>query len=87
LFGAGVTGAWIGRLTALTAYQPAFLVATILCLGGGFWLVHRAERRACIADQCATRARPKTIRAALWLATLLAATAYAFPYGYALFGA
>src|SRR5258706_274584 len=33
LFGAGVSGAWIGNFTQLSPWQPYFIAATLLCLG------------------------------------------------------
>ena len=33
LFTLGISGAWIGNLTALAPYQPIFLAATAGCLG------------------------------------------------------
>jgi mercuric ion transport protein len=39
LFSLGISGAWIGNLTALAPYQPYFIVATLACLGYGYWLV------------------------------------------------
>src|SRR6202022_2717260 len=44
LFGLGVSGAWIGNLTRLAPYQPYFVVATIACLGYGYWLLYRASK-------------------------------------------
>ena len=31
LFSLGVSGAWIGNLTALAPYQPYFIAATVCC--------------------------------------------------------
>jgi mercuric ion transport protein len=33
LFSLGISGAWIGNLTALAPYQPYFIAATLACLG------------------------------------------------------
>src|ERR1700730_14750473 len=46
LFSLGVSGAWIGNFTQLAPYQPYFLAATLVFLGTGYWLVHRATKRA-----------------------------------------
>ena len=35
LFSLGISGAWIGNLTALAPYQPYFIAATLACLGYG----------------------------------------------------
>ena len=47
----GASGAWIGNLAALSAYQPAFTTATFVLLGIGFWGVYGSQRRTC--DQTA----------------------------------
>jgi len=41
LFSLGISGAWIGNLTALAPYQPVFVTATLGFLGYGYWLVYR----------------------------------------------
>ncbi len=75
LFSVGAGGAWIGQLAALAPYQPIFLAVTLGFLGGGFWIVYRRPKAACI--------RPgsrRAVRIALWSAAALAVTAAAFPY-------
>jgi mercuric ion transport protein len=61
LFAAGVSGAWIGTLTRLAPYQPCFLTASAACLGGGYWLRHRARRAACAPGDACARPLPKRI--------------------------
>jgi len=73
LFSLGISGAWIGNLTALAPYQPYFIAATLACLGYGYWLVYRRKNVAC--------ARPlpnHIVKASLILATILVAGAIAF---------
>ena len=43
----GVSGAWIGNLTALAPYQPIFVAITLGFLGTGFWLVYLRPKPAC----------------------------------------
>jgi mercuric ion transport protein len=81
LFAAGVSGAWLGRLTALAPYQPLFVTGTLLCLGAGFVLVRRAARTSCSADvACARPGSLRRVRIALWAAAVLVAAALLFPY-------
>ena len=47
LFTLGVSGAWIGNLTALEPYQPVFAAIAVACLGYGFYLVYRRPKVAC----------------------------------------
>ena len=58
LFSLGISGAWIGNFTQLAPYQPYFLAATIAFLGTGYWLVHRASKRACVGGEACARPLP-----------------------------
>ncbi|RMF07545.1 MAG: mercury transporter MerT [Alphaproteobacteria bacterium] len=69
----GVSGAWIGNLTALEPYKPFFLVATALFLAGGFWHVYFRPKQVCVeGSHCARPASSRITRSALWIATVLA---------------
>ncbi len=81
LFSLGITGAWMGRLTALAPYQPIFLTVAIGCLGYGHWLVHRARKAACADDMACARPLPnRLVQRSLWLATALVLLILAWPY-------
>jgi len=82
LFSLGVTGAWIGNLTALYPYKLYFLIPTAAFLAGGFYLVYRRPRaNECEPGAgCVTPRSDRFNRVVLWSATLLVATALAFPY-------
>jgi mercuric ion transport protein len=51
LFTLGISGAWIGNLTALEPYQPVFAAIAVASLGYGFYLVYRQPKAAC-AEGC-----------------------------------
>lgn len=73
---AGISGAWIGRLTALAPYQPVFLVIGALSVGSGLWRAY-ARKPACEGPQCGALRSRRWTRAGLWLAAgflLIAAT-------------
>src|SRR6516225_12414358 len=55
LFTVGASGAWIGTLVTLAPLQPYFIATTIVCLGCGYWLVHRSKRIACGRDESCER--------------------------------
>ena len=80
LFTLGVSGAWIGNLTALAAYQPIFLGVGIVCLAAGFWRVYRGPRAACAEGECGTPTSNRLAKTALWLATVLIGLAILFPF-------
>jgi mercuric ion transport protein len=80
LFTLGVSGAWIGNLTALAAYQPIFLGVGIAFLAAGFWRVYRRPRAACAEGECGTPTSNRLAKTALWLATVLIGLAILFPF-------
>lgn len=68
----GISGAWIGNLTALEPYKPYFIAATIILLGAGFWYVHFKPKKACEeGSYCARPSSARITKSALWFATLL----------------
>ena len=80
LFTAGVTGAWIGTLTALEPYQPIFAGVSLGCIGLGAWRIHRARKRACASGYCGTAQSDRIARFGLWAASVLVLLAVGFPY-------
>jgi len=81
LFSLGISGAWIGNLTALAPWKPLFVVATAGLLGYGFYLVYWKPRQTCSDGAACTRPiSNRLVQFALWIATVLAAAAFAFDY-------
>jgi mercuric ion transport protein len=81
LFGAGVSGAWIGNLTRLAPYQPCFIAATIGFLGCGYWLAYRSSKSACAEGETCARPLPnRLIKVGLVLATALVVIALGFDF-------
>ena len=83
----GASGAWIGTLTELKAYQPVFVALTVACLGFGFWAAYRRPAESCEVDEsCGTPASQRLVRATLWAAAILLllalTTDYWGPYFY-----
>lgn len=74
----GVSGAWIGSLTALSAYQPYFLLAALGFLGAGFWRAYQKDVAVCApGSRCAVPKSRRTTKALLWLGTVITAAALA----------
>ncbi len=81
LFSLGVSGVWIGNLAALAPYQPIFVVITLGFLGYGYYLVYSMPKAVRAENQACPRRGPRrTVKIALWVATVLVAAAVAFPY-------
>jgi mercuric ion transport protein len=68
----GVSGAWIGNLTALEPYKPYFAAVTLVFLGLGFWQVYFRKKPACeVGSYCARPQSSRITQIALWSATAL----------------
>ncbi|MDE5444839.1 mercury transporter MerT [Bradyrhizobium sp. CSA207] len=81
LFSLGIGGAWIGNLTALAPYKPFFVTGTAGLLGYGFYLVYWKTRRACADGAACARPIPsRIVQLALWIATVIVMSAFAFEY-------
>src|SRR6516225_6483130 len=80
LFTLGISGAWIGNLTALKPHQPILAAVTIGFLGCGFYLVYRKPKVACAeGSYCAKPSSGRIARIGLWTATVLIVVALGFP--------
>ena len=80
LFTLGVSGAWIGNLTALEPYQPIFAAAALGFIGLGAWRLRRNAQIACADGYCGTKRADRIARIGLWTAGVLVVVAVAFPY-------
>lgn len=68
----GISGAWIGNLTALEPYKFYFLGITMLFLGAGFWHVYLKPQQECIeGSYCARPMSGLITKAALWASIML----------------
>ena len=78
----GVTGAWIGRLSALEAYRPFFMLAAAGMLGWGFYRVYGTRARDDCGDdgECEVPRASRVNEVSLWIATVAVAGLFASPY-------
>lgn len=67
----GITGAWIGNLTALAPYKPIFIVIALGFLGYGFWMVYRKPKACAEGEACARPLPNRFVKSALWVSTIL----------------
>jgi len=84
LFSLGAGGVWVGRLAALSPYQPWFIGFAAVSIGFGFRQVYGRPKAACAdgADGAAC-ARPlprRLVKTALWSATALVLAAIVYPF-------
>ncbi|PCI88797.1 MAG: mercury transporter MerT [Hyphomicrobiales bacterium] len=71
LFSVGVSGAWIGNLTALEPYKPIFITITFGLLAYGYWVVYRKPRVCVDGEVCARPLPNRLVKISLWSATIL----------------
>lgn len=80
LFTAGVSGAWIGTLTALGPYQPIFAAVSLGFIGLGAWQLRRRAKAACAEGYCGAPRADRIARIGLWIGGMLVVVAVVFPY-------
>jgi mercuric ion transport protein len=82
----GVSGAWIGSLRALEAYQPIFVAITLGFLTFGFWQVYFKTKPDCTDDASCSRPLPNVlVKTVLWVATVLVVLTLTIDYWAPLF--
>lgn len=82
LLALGITGAWIGNLTALEPYRLIFVIVTLGFLGFAFYGVYRRPKiETCLAEGACVRLGGKgRLKIILWIVTGLILLLLAFPY-------
>ena len=86
LISLGVSGAWIGSLTALEAYKPVFIGIAAVFIAAGSWHLYFRKAKPC--EDGTVCARPDSARftkAALWISTILVLLAATIDYWAPLF--
>ncbi len=70
----GISGAWIGNLTALEPYKWVFIAISAVFLALGFWHVYFRPAEPCEdGTYCARPLASTVVKGALWLAAALIA--------------
>lgn len=80
LVGLGISGAWIGNLTALEPYRPLFLLLAVLALFFAGYRIFRPTRECKPGVVCAAPAVKKAYRILFWIVASLVLAAFLFPY-------
>ena len=74
LLSLGVSGAWIGNLTALEPYKWVFIAIAVVFLALGFRHVYFRQAEPCEdGTYCARPGANLLVKSSLWLATVLVA--------------
>jgi mercuric ion transport protein len=80
LLALGVSGAWIGSLTALEPFRPIFIGATLVFLGLAFRKLYRLPPTCEPGKACAAPTHLRKQRTAFWIVSVLLVGLLAFPW-------
>ena len=76
----GVSGAWIGNLTALEPYRPLFLGAALIALFLAYRRIFRPAQDCRPGEVCAVPQVRRAYQVVFWIVAALVIVALAFPY-------
>jgi mercuric ion transport protein len=85
LLGFGISGAWIGNLTALEPYRPVFSGLTLMFLGLAFRKLYLVPRSCNPGASCAGADTLKRQRLTFWIVAILLLGLLAVPLSAPLF--
>ncbi|RKZ49318.1 MAG: mercury transporter MerT [Candidatus Parabeggiatoa sp. nov. 2] len=85
LLGLGISGAWIGQMTALEPYRPIFIGITLLFLGLAFRKLYLVPEVCEPGKTCAEPQTRRNQRILFWVITVLLITLITFPWYASLF--
>src|SRR5258705_1399980 len=80
LLALGVSGAWIGQLTALEPYRPLFILVTLVFLALAFRQLYLLPQRCEPGETCADPRRMRRQRSIFWIVVVGLMGLIAFPY-------
>jgi mercuric ion transport protein len=81
----GFSGAWIGNLSMLEPYRPAFIVLAVVALLFGGWQIYRPAQDCAPGEVCAVPEIKQSYKFVFWVVASLTMIALAFPYVLPLF--
>lgn len=76
----GVSGAWIGNLTALEPYRPLFIGVALMAMLFAWRRIYRPVEQCLPGEICAVPQVRTTYKAIFWAVTALILAALLFPY-------
>jgi len=85
LLALGISGAWIGSLTALEPYRPVFMGLTLLFLAAAFHRLYLARQVCTPGSACIDPRALKRQRVLFWIVAILALGLISAPWFVPLF--
>lgn len=76
----GISGSWIGNLSALEPYRPIFIFIAVVFLGLAFRKIYLTPKICNTDAVCATQQGKRTQQIIFWITTLIVILSIAFPW-------
>jgi mercuric ion transport protein len=76
----GISGAWIGQLTALEPYRPIFIGVTLLFIGLAYRQLYIVPARCAPGEACADPVQQRRQRQTFWVVVVGLGALIAFPW-------
>ncbi len=76
----GVSGSWIGNLSAMEPYRPIFMGITLIFLGLAFRKLYRVPQACAVDKPCARPDNLRKQRIILWLVSIFVLAVMSFPW-------
>jgi len=80
LLSLGISGSWIGNLTAMTTYRPYLIGLTLVFLGLAFRKLYLAPKSHAAGSACALPDTLKKQRIVFWIVSVFILVMVTFPY-------
>jgi len=80
LLALGISGAWIGQLTALEPYRPIFIGVTVVFVGLAYRQLYFVPARCAPGEACANPRLQHRQRQIFWVVVVGLAALIAFPW-------
>ena len=76
----GVSGSWIGNLSALEPYRPIFILMAVLFLGLAYRRIFTKPKVCDAGAVCATQQGRKTQQTLFWITSSIVVLSISFPW-------
>jgi mercuric ion transport protein len=76
----GISGSWIGNLSAMEPYRPIFIGITLIFLGLAFRKLYMTPQACAVDKPCAQPANLRKQRIIFWLVSVFVLVVMSFPW-------
>ncbi len=76
----GISGSWIGNLSALEPVRPIFIAAAVVFVGLAYRKIYRQPAACAIDSVCATTLGKRSQKFMFWVVSLVIVLSIAFPW-------